>query len=352
MDQRKQTLSGQALSGQALKRALKGAAAGAALALAGVSPSMAQIVIGGDSGSSVTVNLDVIDGRPGGRLTTPGSDGRILLMPNAPREGQERIVLKPPASMRGAKSAAPSTASAAMAAASQLTPPAAMRSGTSRLATPPAMPSASTPAPSAPAVRAPTVLQPEKPTPPKVAAPKPTETPKPAAPVAGTEKPARATQRSAALPSAKPEPVTPPAATASKAEPQAEPKAAPKPAEQRVAALPPKDSAASQPAPAGVTRLSFGFNQAEMDQAAREGLQTIAKRLQDNESLRVQLLAYAGGEGMSSSQARRLSLSRALAVRSYLIEQGIRSTRMDVRALGNTGKDGPADRVDIRIIDR
>jgi outer membrane protein OmpA-like peptidoglycan-associated protein len=146
--------------------------------------------------------------------------------------------------------------------------------------------------------------------------------------------------------------VTPPAATASKAEPQAEPKAAPKPAEQRVAALPPKDSAASQPAPAGVTRLSFGFNQAEMDQAAREGLQTIAKRLQDNESLRVQLLAYAGGEGMSSSQARRLSLSRALAVRSYLIEQGIRSTRMDVRALGNTGKDGPADRVDIRIIDR
>src|SRR5690606_22092587 len=99
-------------------------AAGAALALAGASPSMAQIVIGGDGGSSVTVNMDVIDGRTGGRLTAPGSDGRILLMPNAPREGQERIVLKPPASMRGAKPAAPSPASAAMAAAPQLTPPA------------------------------------------------------------------------------------------------------------------------------------------------------------------------------------------------------------------------------------
>ena len=324
-----------------------------------ISPAMAQIVIGGDGGSSVTVNMDVIDGRTGGRLTTPGSDGRILLMPNAPRESQERIVLRPPASMRGAQPAKP----AAMAAAPQLTPPAAMRP-----IAPPAMPSAS--APSAPAVRAPTVLQPEKPAAPKVAAPqverpqverpqverpqiaapKPAETPKPAAPAASTEKPATATQRTAALPSAKPEPVTPPAASTPPA--SATPKAAPKPAEQKVAALPPKDSAPSQPAPAGVTRLSFGFNQAEMDEAARAQLQGVTKRLQDNDSLRVQLLAYAGGEGVSSSQARRLSLSRALAVRSHLIEQGIRSTRMDVRALGDTGKDGPDDRVDIRIIDR
>jgi len=337
MDQRK----------HALKPALMAAAAGFALSLvtpALVKPAMAQIVIGGDGGSSVTVNMDVIDGRTGGRLTTPGSDGRILLMPNAPRESQERIVLRPPASMRGAQPAKP----AAMAAAPQLTPPAAMRP-----ITPPAAPTAapsraapSVTAPSAPAVRAPTVLQPEKPAAPKVAAPQverpqvaapnPAETPKPTAPAAR-----------AALPSAKPEPVKPPAAA-----PKAEPKAEPKPAEQKVAALPPKDSTPSQPAPAGVTRLSFGFNQAEMDEAARAQLQTVAKRLQDNDSLRVQLLAYAGGEGVSSSQARRLSLSRALAVRSHLIEQGIRSTRMDVRALGDTGKDGPDDRVDIRIIDR
>lgn len=319
-----------------------------------MSPAKAQIVIGGDGGSSVTVNMDVIDGRTGGRLTTPGSDGRILLMPNAPRESQERIVLRPPASMRGAQPAKP----AAMAAAPQLTPPAAMRP-----IAPPMSPSAATPssaAPSAPAVRAPTVLQPEKPAAPKVAAPqverpqiaapKPAETPKPAAPAASTEKPATATQRTAALPSAKPEPVKPPASSTPPA--SATPKAEPKPAEQKVAALPPKDSAPSQPAPAGVTRLSFGFNQAEMDEAARAQLQGVTKRLQDNDSLRVQLLAYAGGEGVSSSQARRLSLSRALAVRSHLIEQGIRSTRMDVRALGDTGKDGPDDRVDIRIIDR
>jgi len=44
---------------------------------------------------------------------------------------------------------------------------------------------------------------------------------------------------------------------------------------------------------------------------------------------------------------RRLSLSRALAVRAFLIDQGVRSTRLDVRALGDKTGDGPADRVDI-----
>ncbi|RKQ70268.1 OmpA family protein [Oceanibaculum indicum] len=336
MDQRK----------HGLKPALMAATAVFALLL--VTPATAQIVIGGDGNSSVTVNMDVLDGGPRGRLTTPGSDGRILLMPNAPREGQERIVLKPPASMRGTAQPAASASSApALAAAPQLTPPASMRN-TARPAAAPAAPTVTPP--TAPAVRAPTALQPQKPEAPKVAtpqiaAPKPAETPKPAAPAASTEKP----QRTAALPSAKPEPVTPPAP---KAEAKAAPQTATRPAEQRVAALPPQSSAPSQPAPAGITRLSFGFNQAEMDEAARTQLQAVAKRLQDNESLRVQLLAYAGGEGVSSSQARRLSLSRALAVRSQLIEQGIRSTRMDVRALGDTDKDGPADRVDIRIVDR
>lgn len=344
MDQRK----------HGLKPALMAATAVFALLL--VTPATAQIVIGGDGNSSVTVNMDVLDGGPRGRLTTPGSDGRILLMPNAPREGQERIVLKPPASMRGAaQPAAPASSAPALAAAPQLTPPASMRS-TARPAAAPSAPTVTPP--TAPAVRAPTALQPQKPEAPKVAAPqiaapKPAETPKPAAPAASTEKP----QRTAALPSAKPEPVTPPAPKAeakaeAKPEPQAAPQTATRPTEQRVAALPPQSSAPSQPAPAGITRLAFGFNQAEMDEAARTQLQAVAKRLQDNESLRVQLLAYAGGEGVSSSQARRLSLSRALAVRSQLIEQGIRSTRMDVRALGDTDKDGPADRVDIRIVDR
>jgi outer membrane protein OmpA-like peptidoglycan-associated protein len=64
------------------------------------------------------------------------------------------------------------------------------------------------------------------------------------------------------------------------------------------------------------------------------------------------LLAYAKGTEDSASQARRLSLSRALAVRGYLIEQGVLPTRMDVRALGNKADDDPRDRVDVELAQR
>ena len=45
-----------------------------------------------------------------------------------------------------------------------------------------------------------------------------------------------------------------------------------------------------------------------------------------------------------------MSLSRALEVRSRLIEFGVRSSNIDVRALGNANDDGlPAERVDILL---
>ena len=74
--------------------------------------------------------------------------------------------------------------------------------------------------------------------------------------------------------------------------------------------------------------------------------------MKGRENLRVQLMAYAEGTAETASQARRLSLSRALAVRSFLINQGVHSTRMDVRALGNKVEGGPADRVDAVLVGR
>ena len=64
-----------------------------------------------------------------------------------------------------------------------------------------------------------------------------------------------------------------------------------------------------------------------------------------NENLRVQVMAYASGTPETESQARRTSLARGLAVRQYLYNKGIRSTRIDVRALGLKGNG--ADRVDV-----
>jgi hypothetical protein len=39
-------------------------------------------------------------------------------------------------------------------------------------------------------------------------------------------------------------------------------------------------------------------------------------------------------------------------VRSYLMDKGIRSTRMDVRALGNQSDGAAADRVDVTVVKR
>lgn len=64
---------------------------------------------------------------------------------------------------------------------------------------------------------------------------------------------------------------------------------------------------------------------------------------------RVQLEAYGGTPGDKSSDAHRLSLKRALAVRQLLIDNGIPSNRIDVRALGGTEDKGPNDRVDVYV---
>jgi hypothetical protein len=71
-----------------------------------------------------------------------------------------------------------------------------------------------------------------------------------------------------------------------------------------------------------------------------------------NDRLRAQIIAYAAGTNDTASQARRLSLSRALSVRAYLIEKGVASTRLDVRALGHQVDSGSPDRVDIALAAR
>jgi outer membrane protein OmpA-like peptidoglycan-associated protein len=64
---------------------------------------------------------------------------------------------------------------------------------------------------------------------------------------------------------------------------------------------------------------------------------------------RVQLEAYGGAPGDKSSDARRLSLKRALAVRQLLIYNGVPSNRIDVRAMGGVDDNGPNDRVDVFV---
>ncbi len=106
----------------------------------------------------------------------------------------------------------------------------------------------------------------------------------------------------------------------------------------------------SGPGPA--LRIGFKARDTKLSSPAKKTLKSLANKVRATRKLRLQLRAFAGGESLTSSRARRLSLSRALSVRSYLIENGIRSTRIDVRALGDKTTIDPINRVDVTIVER
>jgi outer membrane protein OmpA-like peptidoglycan-associated protein len=140
-------------------------------------------------------------------------------------------------------------------------------------------------------------------------------------------------------------PSSPPLSSPSPSPPPSSPSPPAAPARAKPAAV--EHDTGSQP------HVDFAAGTAELTPGARTELDAIAKKLTAAEDMRVQLVAYATGSNDEANLARRLSLSRALNVRAYLIDHGVRNTRMDVRALGNR-PDGakPADRVDIQLLDK
>jgi len=64
---------------------------------------------------------------------------------------------------------------------------------------------------------------------------------------------------------------------------------------------------------------------------------------------RIQLQAFGGAPGDKSSDARRISLKRALAIRQLLIDNGVPAARIDVRAMGGATDNGEPDRVDVYV---
>ena len=157
---------------------------------------------------------------------------------------------------------------------------------------------------------------------------------------------------------AKPASAPPPAPKMAKPAPARPP--APKMAKPAPALTPPAPAAAPKPQAAGISgpgaaplrSVAFAPGNADLSGDSHKVLDSFTASLTEDPNLRMQLLAYAGEPNLSASQARRLSLSRALAVRSYLISKGIRSTRIDVRALGNKVPSGTPNRVDLKTVTR
>lgn len=101
-----------------------------------------------------------------------------------------------------------------------------------------------------------------------------------------------------------------------------------------------------------MVRLMFKPSADELSDENTRMLAPQIAKLERDEDLKLRIVAYAGGQGGSSISARRMSLSRALAVRSYLMDRGISASRLEVRALGNRSQDGPPDRVDTTVVPR
>lgn len=317
-----------------------------ALILAGagaLAPAGAQVNTGD---SNVVVDLSVLGDAgygaapvyaPAAPVYMPASPiGRRLLMPGA-KNPVSRLHVPP---VRGKKAKIRRKARAT-------TLPAKRKR---RVAARPAMPKKAPPAPPpAKAPKKPPVTVSAVPAP-VIAPPPPPARPAPVKKV----KPAPAA-KPMAPPSAvltPPPPPPPPsmmAETAAKTEktPAARPGGKPKAPEK--AALPPAGTAL---APGRAMQIVFKPTASKLPDTAKAGLKTLAARLKEQSALRLQLMAYAGGETLSSGKARRLSLSRALSVRSYLIENGVRSTRIDVRALGNKTAEEPLNRVDVTVAER
>jgi outer membrane protein OmpA-like peptidoglycan-associated protein len=130
--------------------------------------------------------------------------------------------------------------------------------------------------------------------------------------------------------------------------------AAPPP--KRVASANPPPAASTPPATAtGLKRQSvIPFPAGQSSPAATDvyAIHALANSL--NAALnagaqRVQLEAYGGPRGDKSSDSRRLSLKRALVIRELLIEDGVPSEKIDVRAMGGVEDSGATDRVDVFV---
>lgn len=200
------------------------------------------------------------------------------------------------------------------------------------------------PVPPRPSLRTPPAVK----APPRLILPQPLEAP----PLPDlTEGPAQPAPRTAARDQG-----TQPSAPASQAPPPVvgtapvEPPQTPPAPRTDTAALPPAPEAAPPAAslpPSSVLSLVFQGDATNLPDTADALVDRIVERLRASDTARLQLRSYASGTADTAREARQRSLARALALRERLTAFGIRSARVDVRALGVEEGSGAADRIDI-----
>nr|WP_294517182.1 OmpA family protein [uncultured Rhodopila sp.] len=109
-------------------------------------------------------------------------------------------------------------------------------------------------------------------------------------------------------------------------------------------------TAATKAAPttAGL-RLTFAAGASDLSPDSTASIKDLTAAAPPGDATTFNVQAYAPGTPDDPSTARRISLARAMAVRSALVADGVPSARIFVRALGAQHGDGPADRVDVSV---
>ncbi len=116
------------------------------------------------------------------------------------------------------------------------------------------------------------------------------------------------------------------------------------PAPKPVAPPAPAAESAANPAAPPTATVPFDRQSVEINAAARGALDTLAQVLTAQGVRQVELHGYATSD--DADDARKLALVRTLAVRMYLIDQGVKA-RIEVMAQAAPAKGGPKERVDI-----
>lgn len=102
-----------------------------------------------------------------------------------------------------------------------------------------------------------------------------------------------------------------------------------------VASLP-KTVSASPSTSSSAVKLGFSGDGTELSASAKKELDGLATTMQSNQESRLAIRAYASAEDEQKVLARRVALARGLAVRAYLIDQGVNALRINVQSLGNS----------------
>jgi outer membrane protein OmpA-like peptidoglycan-associated protein len=134
----------------------------------------------------------------------------------------------------------------------------------------------------------------------------------------------------------------------------------PPPANTRTASNEPPAAQAEKPSKADAQQANlakrgailFEHSSTDPQPSQMDGIKLLAGDLNsalEAGATQIQLQAFGGAPGDKGSEAKRISLRRALAIRQLLIDNGVPSAKIVTRAMGGATDGGEADRVDIYV---